>query len=457
MLISLIAAASLATAAPTFSEKPCADARLAKVARCGTVEVPEDRTSSGSRVVPLNVIVLRAAAPKPDMPPLFDIDGGPGLPATKNAEFYLSFGAAYRARRDIVLVDQRGTGASKPLNCPELDASETSYIEMFPADAVARCREALSRTADITRYGTSEAVADLDAVRAALGHPRIDIFGLSYGTTVALHYLSTYPERVRAAVLMGVAPPDAMPPRYHAVAGQRALDLLFEDCAADPSCHAAFPDPVEDFDRALVRLGQGSELSAEIFAEKLRTLMYSPKTARGIPFILSRAAEGDLAPFHEATRPRERMPYSNGMFLSVTCAEGIARMPFDDAVRAARATKFGDYRLRRQRKACGEWLIDPVAAEHPAPIRSDSAVLLISGRLDPVTPPEWAEQVKQSLPNARHLVIPAGGHILDGLSGADTCFDPIILKFFESGDARSLDATCLDAMRPPPFKLPDAR
>ena len=111
----------------------------------------------------------------------------------------------------------------------------------------------------------------------------------------------------------------------------------------------------------------------------------------------------------------------------------------------------------RQRQACGEWLIDPVAAEHPAPIRSDSAVLLISGRLDPVTPPEWAEQVKQSLPNARHLVIPAGGHILDGLSGADTCFDPIILKFFESGDARSLDATCLDAMRPPPFKLPDAR
>jgi len=173
MLISLIAAASLAAAAPTFSEKPCADVRLAKVARCGTVEVPENRTSPRSRTIPLNVIVIRAAAPTPDLPPLFDIDGGPGLPATKNAEFYLSFGAAYRARRDIVLVDQRGTGASNPLNCPELDVSETSYTEMFPADAVARCRETLSGSADITRYGTSEAVADLDAVRAALGHPRI--------------------------------------------------------------------------------------------------------------------------------------------------------------------------------------------------------------------------------------------------------------------------------------------
>lgn len=440
------------TAQQVFVDQPCAEQSLAKIARCGSVEVPENRALPAGRRIKLNVILFKATSPKPHHPPLFDIDGGPGLPVTKNAGFYATDGAAYRARREIVMIDQRGTGGSHPLACPELGAPETTYQPMFPADAVARCRKALESKADVTRYLTHHAVADLDSVRAALGYEQIDLFGLSYGTTVALRYLATHPARVRAAVLMGVAPPSAMPPANHATAAERAIELLFAQCEADAACARAF-NPGEDIDRALAMLrGAKSQLSAEIFAEKLRSMMYQPATARHIPWIVNRAAAGDLAPFYDATRPRGQSPFFDGMFLSVTCAEALALMDFGAATKAARATRFGDYRLRRQRQACAAWNVGKAAPDFLAPVETLAAVLLISGGLDPVTPPEWAEAVARSLPRARHLIIPASGHIFDGLSGVDTCFDPLVRKFLDTADLAALNPDCLSTMQPPPFK-----
>ena len=445
-------AAIAATTQPVFIDRPCADQSLAKIARCGSVEVSEDRALPGGRRIRLNVILFQATSPKPHLPPLFDIDGGPGLPVTKNAGFYATDGAAYRARRDIVMIDQRGTGGSSPLACPELGTPETAYRPMFPVDAVTRCRNALETTADLTRYLTHDAVTDLDSVRAALGYDRIDLFGLSYGTTVALRYLATHPTRVRAAVLMGVAPPTAMPPASHATAAERAIRLLFAECEADAACSKAFR-PAEDFDRALAMLRTGkAKLSPEIFAEKIRSMMYQPATARRIPWIVHRAAIGDLEPFYEATRPRGPSPFFDGMFLSVTCSEGLALMDYEAAAKAARATRFGDYRLRRQRAACAAWTVGKAAPDFLKPVDSSAAVLLVSGGLDPVTPPDWAETVARSLPRARHFVIPASGHVFDGLSGIDTCFDPLVLKFLETADLAALDATCLSTMRAPPFK-----
>ena len=456
MVLALIAAASLA-ATPVFAAKPCSGELAKAGVSCGTVAVPENRSAPGGRTIALNVAVLRSVAARSSLPPLFDIAGGPGLPSVGGANFYLSDGAAYRAHRDIVLVDQRGTGASNPLNCPELDRSETSYVAMFPLAAVARCRRSLAAGADLTRYGTDDAVADLDAVRAALGYPTVDLFALSYGTTVALRYLATYPKRVRAAVLLAVVPPSAMPPRDHAVAAERAIRLLFEDCTADPRCRAAFPDPGGDFGRALKRLGDGAAVPAPIFAEKLRTMMYSAVGARRIPSIVHAAASGNLAPFYAATRPGERMPYSNGMYLSVTCSESLRLMDYARAAAAARKTRFGDYRLKRQRAACMQWPSGRAGRDFLRPARADSAVLMISGRLDPVAPPQWATTLSGSLPNSRQLVIRDGGHIIDGLSGLDTCFDPLVIRFYESADVRALDASCSDSMRAQPFIVDGAR
>ena len=424
-LLALVA--MMAAAPPLFVEKPCAEPAIAAVARCGTVEVLENRARPKGRRIALNLVIFKATSGKADLPPVFDIDGGPGLAVTKNAGFYVTDGAAYRARREIVMVDQRGTGGSYRLSCPELESPDAAYRPMFPLEAVKRCRKALEAKADLRHYLTADAVADLEAVRIALGYDTIDLSGLSYGTTVALRYMATYPNNVRAALLMGVSPPTAMPPALHAPAAEGAFRLLAAQCKADEFCGKVY-DPIPDFDRAMAVLKMRKELAPDIFAEKIRSLMYQPASARAIPWILNRAAAGDLAPFQAATKPAGSSPFADGMFLSVTCSEGLALMDYDSSARAARRTRFGDYRLARQRAACEAWPVGD-AGTFLGPIKTSAVVLMISGGLDPVTPPAWADALAQSLPRARHLVIPASGHVFDGLSGIDTCLDPLLVKF----------------------------
>jgi pimeloyl-ACP methyl ester carboxylesterase len=194
----------------------------------------------------------------------------------------------------------------------------------------------------------------------------------------------------------------------------------------------------------------------EIVFEKLRSLMYAPSGARRIPFILSRAAAGDLAPFYAATKPQGISGlYADGMFLSVICSEAIALMDFPTATKAAKATMFGDYRLKRQKQACAEWPTAEVAEDHLRPVRSDASVLLLSGELDPVTPPELADEVARSMPNSKHVVIPGSGHIFDGMTGIDTCLEPLILRFLDTGNIKAVDASCVTGMKTPPFAKSD--
>lgn len=451
--LAILAAAALGSASPAFVDKPCTDSRLAEVARCGTVWVPENRAAPHGRGIGLNVIVLRSLPGERALPPLFDIDGGPGLPATKNAEFYAGFGKDLRVGREIVLIDQRGTGASNPLNCPELESADDPFRPMLPIEGVKSCRARLEKVADLTRYGTREAVGDIDDVRRALGYDRLDFAALSYGTTVALRYIKAHPQRVRAAVLMGLAPTDARPPRSHAPAAERALRLLFAACEREAACGAAF-DPAGDLDRARARLPALAGAPAdEVFMEKLRTLMYLPATARFVPLAIYRAAAGDLGPFLALTRSRGPNLYSDGMFLSVTCAEGIALTDLAEARAIARKTPFGDYRLRRQAEACAHWPTAEVDNDHLVAVSAPTAVIMVSGERDPVTPPEWAAEAAARFPNAWDLVLPGSGHIFEGLSGVEDCIDPLIVAFLRSADRNAIDAKCLAAVKPPPFAL----
>jgi len=450
--MALLLAALLASMQPTFVEQPCPTAELIGKARCGTVAVPEDRAHPARRTIHLNVVVIPSSKER-RLPPLFDIDGGPSVADTKNAGFYLTDGAAYHEHRDVVLIDQRGTGGSNALKCPEIDAAEAAYKPMYPVDAVRRCRAELEKRADLRFYGTSEGVDDFDAVRSALGYERIDLFGLSYGTLFALRYLATHPERVRAAVLLSVAPPFAMPPRYHAQAAERGLKALFAQCRADPNCGKAY-DPDRDLAAALAKLPTiPGAPSSGVFMEKLRSQMYFPATGRSVPYIVHAAAGGDLKPFFDATGSRGPSIFNEGMYLSVTCSESFGMFDYAKAAAAARRTRFGDYRLHQQRAACAAWPKGKVPSGFLNAPRTNAAVLILSGPLDPVTPPDWGARVVRSLPNARQIVIPQMAHIFEGLSGIDTCFDPLVLRFYETGDLKSLDARCVKSMAPPPFKV----
>src|SRR5690349_4000978 len=173
--VVLVTTVAHATGQPTFVPHACSQAnpRLG----CGTVRVPEDPSRPSGRHIPLNVAIVRAAKRSGD-PPMFHLEGGPGLGATSAAGFYLGPGAAYAATRDIVLVDQRGTGGSSALRCPALE-NRPWWQDQYTREDADACAKTLSARADLTQYSTERAAADLDDVRRALGAPRIDIWALS--------------------------------------------------------------------------------------------------------------------------------------------------------------------------------------------------------------------------------------------------------------------------------------
>jgi pimeloyl-ACP methyl ester carboxylesterase len=448
--------ASQSGIAPVFEPRTCVSVPDVEGLRCGVVRVPEDYGAVEGRHIELNVVVLPAISPVADRVAQFDLDGGPGFDATFFAHFYAREGAHYRISRDIVLADMRGTGNSNPLRCPMLEAFERNNgnAAMYPPPLVAECARFLGAKADLTSYSTAAAARDIDQIRRALGYAQFDLFALSYGTTLAMRYIADFPARARAAVFIGTVPATRAPPRYHAIAANRALTMLLADCMRDTLCDGAFPALRADLDRAVQRLHDaGSSLSADAFMEKLRTLMYVPASARQVPFLIHRAAEGDLEPLLAATKSSGDRPFADGLYLSITCAETFAHIDAEAAIAAAAKTLFAAYRLERQRAACKEWPRGKPDSKLFSAENSNTPVLFLSGALDPVSPPEWAAEVAARYRNSRQIIIPAGGHLFDGLSGLESCFDQLVLDFLASGSVNRLNASCVEQMKPGPYRI----
>ena len=353
---------------------------------------------------------------------------------------------------------------------PRIRSPQDFFTEMYPVEYVKILRQTLEQRADLTQYTTSIAMDDLDDVRAWLGYDRINLLGLSYGTRAVLVYLRRHPEHARSAILMGVAPTYLKMPLHHARAAKRAMELLLKECASDVTCHQAFPQIERDWEEVLARLGRESarveysppdksattvtvEVQRDIFAEKLRNRMYSRDSAKRIPFIIHQAARGDYAPFLKEVIPADRsVPDSiaDGMYLSVTCAEDV---PFIDQVEAAKINAdnpFGNYRVFQQTRACSMWPQGRIPEGYHEPVSSDVPVLIFSGYMDPVTPPERGEEAASHLPNSRHGIIPQGGHGIEGLTNVE-CVDKLMLEFLAKGNAKELDTACLERIGSPPF------
>ena len=450
--------------------QPCKVAGVDEEVLCGKLTVFENKETRSGRTIDLKVVVLPALDGNHTEAPLFHLEGGPGVAATGLANFYAKEGTEYRRHRDVVLVDQRGTGESNPLTAVAGMKSPQDFLtEMYPVDYVKTLRQALDQRADLTQYTTPIAMDDLDDVRAWLGYERINLFGLSYGTRAALVYIRQHPDRVRSAILVGLAPTYLKMPLYHARAAKRALDLLLAECATDQACHDAFPDVEREWTELLDRLGRDParvdysppdksapvtvEIRGEIFAEKIRELMYSAESARKIPMMIHHAAQGDFGPFLKDVIPGDRSRpdfIADGMYLSVTCAEDVPFIDDEEAAKANAGNPFGNYRVVQQKRACGMWPQGKIPAGFLEPVSADTPTLLISGQLDPVTPPERGEEVASHLPNSRHIVIEHGAHGLDGLTNVE-CLDKVMLEFLAKGNAKELDTTCVESVRAPAF------
>jgi pimeloyl-ACP methyl ester carboxylesterase len=447
-LFLCLAPAALA-AKPAFESRPCEAAAAAAGARCGVVRVPENHAKPRGRKIALNVMVLPATSGEQDgKRAQYDLEGGPGFAATDFLEFYAGEGAPYREKRDVVLADMRGTGQSNPLRCAGLEESQKRQptLPLYPPELVAECARQLSALGDPRLYTTEAAARDIDLVRRALGYQQLDLNAISYGTTLALRYMADFPNVVHAAVLLGTVPASRTPPRYHAMAAQTSFEQLAADCAANPACRKEFGDLRANLAASLQRVVSVSIMTAPVFLEKLRSQLYAPASRARVPYLLSQAAQGDFRGFTQAGNARV---FADGLYLSITCNESLARMDVDAAIVAANATTFGAYRLERQRDACKQW---PVGAADPRLMRepeSSIPVLFIAGEQDPVTPVDWAGEVSKHFANGLVVRVPHGAHVLDGLSGLDTCLDAVMLRYFDSGSVRALDTSCFAQMLPP--------
>ena len=468
------------------------EGRSQAVAQCGVVAVPlNPQTPDGERIE-LHIAVVEALAEDPAPDPLVVIAGGPGQAAT---DFFALTERAFRRilrYRSVVLVDQRGTGESAPLNCPSLEEMEPSAGEREgpaprkeePAAGVREGElggesspEALAAKAidclhelkhDPRFFTTSVAVGDLDVVRAALGYETLNLYGISYGTRVAQHYLRRFPERVRSVVLDGVLPTTVSLGPDLALDSQAALDQVFERCHADDACAAAFPNLREQLGTVLARLREqpaqttfahprtGERTEADVdhltMAGVVRLLVYSPITASLLPPLIEAVHDGDYAKLAaQAYAVNETMrDIAVGLNYAVLCTEDH---PFwgaiDDA--AQRATYMGATLVETTRLVCDTWPAGEIDADFKAPLASETPVLLLSGELDPITPPRYAETAAAQFPNALNLVGAGQGH---GMMMVP-CMQGIVGDFLElapsASDVAAIDLSCLERLRPFPL------
>lgn len=472
-LAALVVAGAARAQAPVAEMGPCAERDFPPGSRCGIVRVPENRAVPGGRQIALKVAVVPAATGGPARVAMTFFGGGPGQSVTSGAGFVAQMFAGVRDGRDLLLVDQRGTGGSGGLDCDLRDPrNPQSYLDDFlPPARVAACRDSLARTADLTRYGFPELAHDMEAVRVALGYDKLDLWGGSYGTRAAQVYLRMYPNSVRTAVLHGVVPPGYYQPADYARSTDAALAGLFAACRADAACGAAFPNAEAELREVAARLDRAPaeaeildpgtrrrvrlSLSRGTFAETIRKMMYEPASARAVPFVVHRAYQGDYRPVVRnalGDRRATAKDASWGLYLAITCSEDV---PFVDRAAAARengVTLLGDYRVRQQAAACEGWpRYQPPAGYHDL-ARSDVPVLLISGGLDPVTPPSGAERAARAFPNSLHVLIPQAAHGYESLPGAE-CVTGLIVRFVREASVRALDTSCVARVGDHPFVL----
>ena len=428
---------------------------------CGKYEVYENRQSKTGRKIALNILLLPATAQKPEPDPFFALAGGPGQSATE-AYPLAGYVPKIRTLRDVVLVDQRGTGKSNPLQCPlqKLDDPQSVIGDPYSLDRIRECRAESDKKADPTQYTTSIAADDLDEVRQALGYDKLNVFGGSYGTKAALVYLRRHPGHVQTLTLEAVASPQFLIPLPFAKGLQSSVGGVIALCSADANCHRDYPDLQKEFDTVVERLGKSPArfeiknhpvtLSREMFLSKLRGLLYIPQFVSAFPAIVHSAYQDDWSPYGNtvmAFAGALEGVVARGASFAAICAEDVPGLTEAVIRRGVESTYLGDSQVRRYQKYCEAW--GPTVAmskDFYAPVSSKVPTLLISGVLDPATPPETAQQAAHDLANSRLIAIKQGTH-----GTGSPCIDGLIADFVKQGSVAGLDTSCADQIHLPPF------
>lgn len=460
--MSLLAACSgAASAAGGAPGKSCHLPGAEEALRCLSVAVPLDYSKPQGPTFNLHVTVAPAFRESARADPLFLLPGGPGQAGT-DVLFTLGAMRRVRATRDVVFIDQRGTGRSGRMVC----ADEKNHDTMTEAEAEASLLKcAATQKYPFPTFSTANAAHDMERVRAALGYKTINLLGVSYGTRLAQQYARFYPASVRSIVLDGVVAPDQAIPAG-GIDGQAALERMFADCAADQPCRTAFPALRKEYDALNARAAAGIKLDlpdprttrpskVEIdlngFQKTLHTILYSPLDSRRLPFLINSAYNNRWGPF--VARKNIGSDFSPDgdvavlMHLAVVCAEDLPYLKPAERVNEERM--LAGPALERYISLCKLLSVPPAKPQAITPIKAP--VLLLSGALDPVTPPRRADAAAKYMTAAQHLVVANAGHGVFQLGCA-----PRLLREFLDQPGKPVAAACLEEIPAPTFQLGSA-
>ena len=458
------AARAAQTDEPTITLASCRFADIARAARCGTLSVPEDPDKRDGRRLSISVAVIPAAHTPALGDPIVVLEGGPGEDAIASAGFFAARFEALLEDRDLLLVDQRGTGKSGALPCRLYSAGDpaASLRDLFPVVAVRRCAQRLKAHADLTQYRYDRFANDLERVRRGLGYGAFNLYSASYGTRAAQVYLRSFPASVRTAYLGSPVPIDAANPLPFAKTAQAALEMLFSSCSADAACRSSYPKLRDEFHAVILKLDSGTvrvsiparaghaTLDRGRVAEWMRSKLYRPKSAAGLPWMIHRAYAGDWSPLVKdlLTDARDAdSALSFGLFFSITCSEDVAFVREQDIAPVTNGTFLGDYRVRQQQAACKEWPTRSLPKDYRVPVTSAVPTLFVSGAADGGTPLWFADRVAAGFSNRVQVVVKGQGH-----TEWSDCLARLYQALVRGGSVNGLDPSCPEVPRPP-FKL----
>jgi pimeloyl-ACP methyl ester carboxylesterase len=442
----------------------CRFADLTRAVRCGTLSVPENPEQPHGRRLAISVAVIPATHAPALADPIVVLQGGPGEDSISSAAYFAERFAPLLDDRDLLLIDQRGTGKSGALPCTLYSSADpaASLRDVFPVAALKRCAQRLRARADLTQYTFDRFADDLEQVRRKLGYGALNLYAGSYGTRAAQVYMRSFPASVRTAYLGSAVPMDAANPLPFAKTAETALELLLGSCAADAECRAAFPKLREEFRDIMRRLDSGTVhvvipehagsalLDRGRVAEWMRSKLYRPKSATMLPWVIHRAYAGDWDPIvkdlmsdaHDADPA-----FSFGLFFSITCSEDVAFIHEQDIAPQTQGTFLGDYRVRQQQAACKEWPIRTLPKNYRVPMTSAVPTLFVSGAADGGTPLWYADHVAAGFSNRLQVIVKGQGH-----TEWSDCLAQLHEKLVRGGAVSGLNPSCPEVPRPP-FKL----
>jgi len=433
--------------------------------QCGKLSVPENWAQPTDKKLDVNVIVVKSISntAKPD--PLFLLMGGPGQAASELVGGLINIFHDVHQERDLVFIDQRGTGLSNPLVCDEETGDLYKDISSdFDVTDIKKCLTDFN--VDLSQYNTNSAILDFDAVRVALGYDKINLYGISYGSRAAMVYMREKPESLRSVILDGVVPPQVVVGPM-GIEAARAFDILIEQCKLNEDCQNQYPNLVSDYHKVRDQLEVGPirttidhpvsdkkvalNIDSKKFINTLRNQLYSVGRRELLPFIISEFAKGNYKPFVGLMSQNEDSKSSMyvGLTFNILCSEDIPRASDALLAKDSANTFSGRHTFEVFSDICKHWPTFTPPANFSDQVNSSIPTMLLSGELDPVTPPSWGELAAKGLSNSKHYVAKNAGH---GLV-TQTCAGSMIGDFVGSLDFKDVDSSCLDKQPLPNFLL----